>query len=136
MALVAALLLGACAGQPRDFIDLTAPGDNPTGHSSAPTPVVGTWQADIVVTVDTDVQEWVTTWQFDQGGTCHFQRTTTSISVGVPQTVARDCTYTVGQSSIEVTYTDTGDTASLPYSFPDTGNTTLTLEGVDYTRLG
>jgi len=88
-----------------------------------------------VVTVDNDVQEWVTTWQFDRGGSCHFTRTVTSLAVGVPQTVDRDCTYTTSQTTIDVAYSDTGETASLPFSFPDTTNDTLTLEGVNYTRL-
>lgn len=100
-----------------------------------PSPVVGTWQADIVVSVDLDVQRWVTTWRFDRNGTCHFERITTSLATGIPVTVDRDCTYTVTQSTIEVAYTGTTETGSLPYSFPGTTNDTLTLEGVDYARI-
>lgn len=134
-----ALLLGAaaCQGAPRDPTRFFQPGDGTgqVGTGGGLGALVGSWQVVIVVAVEADVQRWTTTWRFDADGACRFRREVFSIAEGVPRLLERPCTWTVSGSTIRVTYTDTAEPYSLPWSFASFGTTTLVLEGVPYRRI-
>ncbi|MGE0553502.1 MAG: hypothetical protein AB7R55_08725 [Gemmatimonadales bacterium] len=131
-----ALALSACEGQPRDPFGLGDAGDRPSGRSSSPSPVVGTWEVVLVVNADTDVQRWTTTWRFGSDRTCDFKRVTLSLVEGISRTVERSCRYVDRGGTLEVSYADGTAPSSLPYEIPAFSNDRLILEGVEYERVG
>jgi len=135
MALVALALIG-CEGHPRDPIGLGDPLDHPSGRSSSPSAVVGTWRADLLVTIDGDLQRWTTTWRFGADRGCDFKRVTLSLVEGIPRTVERSCTYLDQGTALEVKYTDATASSTLPYEIPPFSTDQLILEGVEYDRIG
>lgn len=132
--LVGALLSG-CGGEPRSPVGLFEP-DRPTGRSSSASPVIGTWQVTLLISVTGDLQEWTTRWQFNPSRTCGFERTTFSFVEGIRRTVSRTCTWTDRGTAVEVRYDDTGVSQTLPYEIPAFDIRRLILEGVEYQRVG
>jgi len=131
-----ALTLSACEGQPRDPFGLGGDTDRPSGRSSSPSPVVGTWNVVLVISVDSDLQQWTTTWRFGSDRTCDFTRVTLSLVEGISRTVERSCTYVDRGGTLEVSYTDGTAPSTLPYEIPAFSTDRLILEGVEYERIG
>jgi hypothetical protein len=130
------MLAAGCGGEPRSPVGLFEPGERPSGRSSSASPVVGAWQVTLLVSVQADLQEWTTRWQFDADRRCAFRRTTFSAVEGVRRTVERECTWVDRGGVLEVRYSDTGHTDRLPYSVPAFDTRRLVLEGVEYQRVG
>ena len=106
------------------------------GGSTGVSPVIGTWQVVLVITVPGDIQTWTTTWRFDAAGTCHLTRTSFSLLEGFPRTTERDCRFLLSGGNVVVTYSDSNATQSLPYSFAGFSPDRLVLEGIEYRRIG
>jgi hypothetical protein len=128
-------VIAGCGGEPRSPIGIFEPPDRPPGRSSTASAVVGTWRVTLIIVVQSDLQEWTTTWRFGSDGRCDFQRETLSAAEGVRRTVARACTYVDRSSQVDVTYDD-GERTALPYEIPAFSNQRLILEGVEYERIG
>jgi hypothetical protein len=109
-------------------------GGTPT-RSARPSPLIGTWQAVLLIETESDIQRWQTRWTFKADTQCHFERTTISLSEGISRTVARDCTYQDRGQEAAVTFTDR-TTATLPYTVPLNSTRFLIIEGIQYERVG
>ena len=138
LALVACLTALGCSGQLRDPLGISDPTNQPAG-SDVSSPVFGTWQATILISVrygdQYDLQKWTTVWYFGRNQHCHFARTTISLVEGIPRTVERDCSFSFGDRVVIITFTETGITQELPYSFPTTSRDKMLLEGIEYERV-
>ncbi len=139
-----ALLLGAlsgCAGEPRDLVLATGPSRQPgTGGTGGPgasasSPVVGAWEAVLLLEASGDAQTWTTVWRFARDGSCRFTRTTLSLLEGVPRVEDRRCTWRLSGPEILVTWT-AGGARALPYQFAGLSPNRLVLEGIEYRRIG
>ncbi|HEV8357492.1 MAG TPA: hypothetical protein VGQ17_12075 [Gemmatimonadales bacterium] len=111
-------------------------GGNGGGSAGGNPSVTGTWQVVLVITVPGDIQTWTTTWRFDAAGSCQLTKTSFSLLEGFPRTTERDCRFVLSGGSVVVTYSDTGTTQSLPYSFAGFSPDRLVLEGLEYRRIG
>ncbi len=135
------LLLTACTGEPRDSVTLGEPSSGPKGMggggggSGASPSVTGRWQVVLVIDVPGDIQTWTTTWRFDASGACHLTKTSLSLVEGFPRTTERDCRFTLGGGSVEVTWSDNGAVDDLPYSFAGFSPDRLVLQGIEYHRI-
>jgi hypothetical protein len=127
------LLTVACGGERSLFAPDYQPGGS--GRPVRDPAVVGTWQAVLLISVETDLQTWTTTWRFDADGRCLFTRVVRSVLEGVDRTTALACTWRTANASIAVTYTDWATTAELPYTFASSDPDRLVLEGVEYSRV-
>lgn len=123
------LLSAACVGERTLF---TAP-DPPGGRSDASNPLIGTWQAVLVIQTTGDVQTWTTTWSFGTGGTCGYHQLVRSLLLG-DSVRQRQCSWTSSAGQLAVTWLDDGATISMPYSFPVGRTDLVTLEGIEYRR--
>lgn len=132
-------MTAACSGELRDPIGVSDPARPPIARSDAAAPLIGAWRVVILIQVQYgfgyDLQQWTTTWQFNRESSCRFTRTTFSFVEGITRTVVRDCTFTATGSLLRVTFTETGITQELPYSFPAFNPDRLMLEGVEYQRV-
>jgi len=134
LGLVAGLLLGlsACEGQ-RDLFGPSRPLGQ--GSNTSNSPLVGTWEVTLIVSVDGDLQTWTTNWQFRSDRTCTWRQIIESAVEGLSREEVRDCTWTDANSAVTVVYLDTGASETLPYSFPTFDTSRLILQGVEYLRL-
>lgn len=129
-------LVAGCSGAPRDPVGLFGPRDTgQTGTGGNLSALVGRWRATLFLTLDGDVQSWVTTWRFDAAGGCLFRRETTSVAEGVTRVRERACTWVVGGSTLTATFTDIGEPYPMPWSFKGVTPAVLILEGIEYLRL-
>ena len=131
-------LIAACGGEvraPTEFgdHDVTPVGG---GRGSTQSPVIGAWQVVIVIQTPDDFQTWTTVWRFDAAGPCRFTRTVHSVALGGPVVTDRACTFTPSAFPLSVTFTDTGATQHLAFSFPASSRDRMTLEGLVYERIG
>lgn len=132
---VAAAGLLACAGQPRSIFGIEDGRDHGSVGGRAPAPLIGSWRAVIVIAAGGDIQEWTTVWRFAVDGQCHLTKTARSLAEGITRTTERDCTFVDRGTAVEVTYADTKDVTTMPYSVPLNSTTHLVIEGIDYERI-
>lgn len=130
------LLLPSCQAELRDPTRFLQPGTRgQTGTGGSTAALSGTWQAFILIAVETDLQSWVTTWRLDADGQCHFRREVSSLSEGGLRVRDRACRWTSSGSTLSVTFGDNGEVYPMAWSFKATGSTVLILEGVEYRRV-
>ena len=128
------LVMAACGGERSLF----APDHQPAGSGipGRDPAVMGTWQVVLLISAETDLQTWTTTWQFAADGTCRFSRVIRSVLEGQDRITVRPCSWRTANATITVTYTDDATTALLPYRFAAFDPDRLVLEGVEYSRAG
>lgn len=128
------LVMAACGGERSLF----APDHQPAGSGTPgrDPAVLGTWQVVLLISVETDLQTWTTTWRFETDGTCRFSRVIRSALEGQDRITVRPCNWRTANATITVTYTEDATTALLPYRFAALDPNRLVLEGVEYSRVG
>ena len=128
------LVMAACGGERSLF----APDHQPAGSGipGRDPAVMGTWQVVLLISAETDLQTWTTTWQFAADGTCRFSRVIRSALEGQDRITVRPCSWRTANATIIVTYTDDATTALLPYRLAAFDPDRLVLEGVEYARVG
>ena len=127
------LVTVACGGERSLF----APEHDPAGSGGpARDPaVVGTWEVVLLISVETDLQTWTTTWQFNGDGSCRFSRVVRSVLEDQDRVTVRPCSWRTANITITVTYTDDATMVLLPYRFAAFDPNRLVLEGVEYARV-
>src|SRR5262245_32246609 len=86
------LVLGACNQEGSLFENDRMSGV--AGGQSNTLAVVGVWETTIIVSVEGDLQNWTTRWEFNAAGlTCRFTQTIESLVEGFPRIETRPCTW-------------------------------------------
>lgn len=135
------LAIGACeAGSPTtpDYLPVPGGGNPGTGGGGGggAAQLVGTWEATTIITLPAnDFITTETTWIFKANTECLQTIRTEQFSEGVTYTTVRACTYTVGQSIIQVLYESAMAAADYTFEFPLNDPDTLILQGITYERI-
>ena len=128
------LVLGACNQEGSLFEN-----DRPSGVSGGgnnTVAVVGTWETTIIVTVEGDLQNWTTRWEFEATGLeCRFTQTIESLVEGFPRIETRPCTWTTANGIVTVTFTDNGEVLPMRYDFAGLDPNRLVLDDIEYHRV-
>ena len=127
------LIFGACNTEGNLF----AP-DRPSGQSGggSTTPaVIGEWETVIIVTVDTDIQNWTTNWIFRSDLSCRFLQTIESVIEDIPRVDLRPCTWSTANGIITVTFGDNGEVLNMSYDFAGLDPNRLVLDDIEYRRI-
>ena len=105
------------------------------GGSNTPA-VVGTWETTIIVSVEGDLQNWTTRWDFNAAGlTCRFTQTIESLVEGFPRVETRPCTWTTANGILTVTFTDNGEVLPMTFEFAGLDPNRLVLDDIEYHRV-
>ena len=128
------LMLGACNQEGSLFENDRMSGVAGSGNNSLA--VVGTWETTIIISVEGDLQNWTTRWEFDAAGrTCRYTQTTESLVEGFPRIKTRPCTWTTANGIVTVTYTDNGEVLAMTYEFASLDPNRLVLQDIEYHRV-
>ena len=128
------LMLGACNQEGSLFENDRMSGVAGGGNNSVA--IVGTWETTIIVSVEGDLQNWTTRWEFEAVAlSCRFTQTTESLVEGFPRIETRPCTWTTANGILTVTFTDNGEVLPMQYDFAGLDPNRLVLDDIEYHRV-
>lgn len=128
------LALGAC-NQEGSLFETDRISGQGGGGTNSPA-VVGVWETTIIITVETDIQNWTTRWEFNAAGlTCRFNQTVESLLEGFPRFETRPCTWRTANGVLTVTFTDNGEVLPMRYDFAAFDPNRLVLDDIEYHRV-
>jgi hypothetical protein len=128
------LVLGGCNQEGSLFENDRMSGVSGGGNSSIA--VLGTWETTIIVTVEDDLQNWTTRWEFEAPGqACRFTQTTESLVEGFPRIETRPCTWATANGILTVTFSDNGEVLPMRFGFASLDPNRLVLDDIEYHRV-
>ena len=128
------LALGACNQEGNLFETDRLTGVSGGGNNTPA--VLGVWETTIIVTVEGDLQNWTTRWEFNAPGlTCRFTQTIESLVEGFPRIDTRPCTWSTSNGILTVVFSDNGEVMTMPYEFAGLDPNRLVLDDIEYHRV-
>lgn len=97
--------------------------------------LVGEWEVTLLITAGGDTQTWTTVWVFERDGACIYHQEIHSVLEDVTRTKTRLCTWATSGSNLIITYTETGLSESMEFSFPGFDGDRLILQDIEYQRI-